>query len=122
MKMLPTSAARNGRTLMSSTRSTAAAVPTRTGAIAAGSVRGRAAINQRRMRLRAPWVLAEVGLAALHVRVAALLPLFGHVEEERRVVGELLEAGEPVLVRVEARLEQSQGEGGEGVHLAAPRD
>jgi hypothetical protein len=42
--MLPTRAAKNAASLMSSTCSTAAAVPTSTGAIAAGSVRGRAAM------------------------------------------------------------------------------
>src|SRR4051812_43682115 len=107
MKMLPTRAAMKAPTRMSFTRSTAAAVPTSTGAIAAGSVRGRAAINQSlTVASGSPGVLAEVGLAVLHVGVAPLLPLLGHVEEERRVVGELLEAREAVLVRVEAGLEQ----------------
>src|SRR5215207_11325075 len=79
--------------------SIAAAVPTSTGAIAAGSVRGRAAISQilNSGPLR---VLGEVRAASLLVGVAALLALLGHVEEERRVVGELLNAGEPVLRRV----------------------
>ena len=35
-------------------------------------------------------------------------------------MGQLLDAGQPVLGRVEAGLEQSQREGGEGQHLAAP--
>ena len=47
MKTLPISAAMKPPTRGSSpARSTAAAVPTSTGAIAAGSVRGRAAISQ----------------------------------------------------------------------------
>src|SRR5881392_913183 len=120
MKMLPISAAMKAPTRMSLTLSTAAAVPTSTGAIAAGSVRGRAAINQSLIVASgSPRVLAEVGLAALRVGVAALLALLRHVEEQRRVVGELLKAGEPVLV--EARLQQPQGERREGIHLAAPR-
>src|SRR5262245_54970457 len=99
----------------------AAAVPTSTGAIAAGSVRGRAAISQilKSGPLR---VLGEVRGSALLVGVAPLLTLLGHVEEKRRVMGELLDPGEAVLDRVEARLEQPQGEGGEGGHLATPGD
>src|SRR3954452_19003317 len=87
--------------------SIAAAVPTRTGAIAAGSVRGRAAISQilNSGPLR---VLGEVGRAALLVGVATLLALLGHVEEQGRVVRELLDSRQPILGGVEARLEQSQ--------------
>src|SRR3954453_14857353 len=101
--------------------SVAAAVPTSRGAVAAGSVRGRAAISQilKSGPLR---VLGEVRAAPLLVCVAALLALLRHVEEQRRIVGELLDAGEPVLSGVEARLEQPQGEGREGGHLAAPRN
>src|SRR3954454_15494076 len=99
----------------------AAAVPTRTGAIAAGSVRGRAAISQI-LTSRPLRVLREVRAPALLVGVAALLALFRHVEEQRRVVRELLDAGHPILDRVEARLQQPQGERGEGSHLAAPGD
>src|SRR4051794_31672085 len=108
---------------------TAAALPTRTGAIAAGRVRGRAAISQiliappcPRRPSRSLRILGEVGLASLLVGVAALLALLGHVEEQRRVVGELLEPGDPVLFGVEARLQQAQREGGEVEHLAAPGD
>src|SRR4051794_16365428 len=122
MKMLPIRAAMNAPTRRRSPCcSIAAAVPTRTGAIAAGSVRGRAAISQilNSGPLR---VLGEVGRAALLVGVATLLALLGHVEEQGRVVRELLEPGVAVLDRVEARLEQPQGEGGEGGHLAAPGD
>src|SRR5436190_6511180 len=122
MKIDPISAAMNAPTRRRSPCSSiAAAVPTSTGAIAAGSVRGRAAISQ--IRTSGPLrVLGEVGRATLLVGVAALLALLGHVEEERRVVRELLEPGVAILDRVEARLEQPQGEGGEGGHLAAPGD
>src|ERR671933_2742298 len=85
----------------------ASAVPTSTGAIAAGSVRGRAATIQSRSvlgRSGALRELAEVGLALLAVGVASLLRLLGPVEEEVGVVRELLDAREAVLRRVEARL------------------
>src|SRR3954466_9637955 len=120
----------------------ARAVPTSTGATAAGSVRGREATSQSRSGLTAPprclgprsWgrrrrldlrsralrELAEVGLALLAVGVASLLRLLRHVEEEVGVVRELLDAGEAVLGRVEAGLEEPQREGGEREHLAAP--
>src|SRR4051795_450471 len=98
-------------------------VPTRTGATAAGSVRGRAATTHRRSaptRSGPLRELAEVGLALLAVGVASLLRLLRCVEEEVGVVRELLDPGEPVLGGVEARLEEPQGEGGELQHLAAP--
>src|SRR4051795_6737168 len=108
---------------------TAAAVPTSTGAIAAGSVRGRAAISQiltrasRRERAsRAPRELAEVRLSLLLEGLAPLARLLVSVEEKVGVVGELLDPGVAVLVGVEARLEEPQREGGEGEHLAAPGD
>src|SRR5512142_1094768 len=113
MKMLPIRAAMKAPTRRRSPCcSIAAAVPTSTGAIAAGSVRGRAAISQilKSGPLR---VLGEVGAASLLVGVAALLPLLRHVEEESRVVGELLDPGQAVLGRVEAGLEQPQREGRE---------
>src|SRR5215210_5058956 len=91
--------------------SMAAAVPTSTGAIAAGSVRGRAAISQI-LKSGPLGVLREVGRATLLVGVTAFLPLLGHVEEQGRVVGELLEAGIAVLDCVEARFEEPQGQGG----------
>src|SRR3954453_22678302 len=103
----------------------ASAVPTSTGATAAGSVRGRAATAHRR---RAPTrsgplrALAEVGRALLAVRVASLLRLLRCIEEEVGVVRELLDAGQAVLGGVEAGLQQAQGEGGELQHLAAPLD
>src|SRR4029453_205670 len=122
MKTLPISAAMKAPTRgRSPCCSIAAAVPTSTGAIAAGSVRGRAAISQilKSGPLR---VLGEVRAASLLVGVAALLALLRHVEEQRRIVGELLDPRGAVLGCVEARLEQPQGEGGEGGHLAAPGD
>src|SRR4051812_10045669 len=98
----------------------ARAVPTSTGATAAGSVRGREATSQSRSGLTAPRAaagsrcsaaagsrsgaaagparsralreLAEVGLSLLAVGVTALLRLLGHVEEEVGVVRELLDA------------------------------
>src|SRR3954454_1390786 len=120
MKIEPISAATNAQgRRRSPCTSIAAAVPTRTGAIAAGSVRRRAAISQI-LKSGPLWVLGEVRAASLLEGVAALLTLLAHVEEQGRVVGELLDAGEAVLGRIEARLEQAEGEGGEGRHLAAP--
>src|SRR3954447_22762677 len=120
MKMDPISAAMKAPTRRRSPCcSIAAAVPTSTGAIAAGSVRGRAAINQ--IRTSGPLrVLREVGAASLLIGVAALLSLLRHVEEEGRVMGELLDPGNAILDRVEARFEQPQRQRGEGGHLAAP--
>src|SRR5213080_808019 len=95
----------------------ASAVPTSTGATAAGSVRGRAATNQSRNGLRTLWETAKVRLALLAVGVAPLLRLLRAVEEEVRVVGELLDPGQAVLARVEARLQEPQGEGRMREHL-----
>src|SRR4051812_26648128 len=115
----------------------ASAVPTSTGATAAGSVRGRAATAHRRSARPRPGPrpapgprsgsgplreLVEVGLALLGVGSASLPRLVGAVEEEVGVVRELLEAGQPVLRGVEARLHEAQRKGGEGEHLAAPLD
>src|SRR3954466_1439234 len=93
----------------------ASAVPTSTGATAAGSVRGRAATTQRRSpptRSGALRELAEVGLALLAVGVASLLRFLRCIEEEVGVVRQLLDPREPVLGGVEARLEEPQGERG----------
>src|SRR4051812_10802237 len=105
----------------------ASAVPTSTGATAAGRVRGREATSQSRSglclgRLRPLGELAEVGSALLAVGVTALLRLFGCVEEEVGVVGELLDAGQAVLGSVEAGLQEPQREGRQREHLAAPLD
>src|SRR5262249_25999838 len=93
---------------------TAAAVPTRTGATAAGKVRGRAAMSQiliprlpgaaRSERSWPPRELREVGLPFLLERLAPLARLLVAVEEEVGVVGELLDPGVAVLVGVEAGL------------------
>src|SRR2546421_5832306 len=125
MKIAPSSAATNlNRWNVPSCP--ASAVPTSTGATDAGSVRGRAAISQ----MRALVFIAtsgparefrEVGPPLLLVRLAPLLGLIAHVEEEVRVVGELLDARKPVLRCVEARLQQPQREGRELEHLGAPR-
>src|SRR3954451_3156211 len=56
------------------------------------------------------------------VGLAALARLLAGVEEEVRVVGELLQAGVAVLAGVEARLQQAQREGRQREHLAAPLD
>src|SRR5918996_5781250 len=144
MNTLPMSAARKGRTLNSSSVA-ASEVPTSTGAIAAGSVRGREASSQslsvprgaaarpvspltaadRRgpsPRSRPLRELAEVRPALRLVRLAALARLLAGVEEKVGVVRELLEAGHAVLGGVEARLQEPQGKRGELQHLAAPRD
>src|SRR4051794_11260801 len=135
MKIDPISAQANasGRKVPSPT---ASEVPTSTGATAAGSVRGRAATSQSFRglkgearsgraqpglgRSRSAGELVEFGAALLAVGVAPFLRLLGSVEEKVRVVCQLLDAGEAVLVGVEARLDQPQGEGGEGEHVAAP--
>src|SRR5437879_9533637 len=64
----------------------------------------------------------EVRFSFLHVRVAAFLRLFAHVVEERRVARELLDAGEPVVGRIESGLEHAQRERTELERAPAPRD
>src|SRR3954468_21955465 len=101
----------------------ASAVPTSTGATAAGSVRGRAATSHRRSARPSSGPLrelVEIGLALLGVGSASLLRLLRSVEEEVGVVRELLDARQPVLARVEAGLHEAQGERREREHLAAP--
>src|SRR5436853_3137617 len=104
----------------------ASEVPTSTGAMAAGSVRGRDATSHSRSglsaALRALRESSEVRLSLLAVGVTALLRLLRHVEEEVGVVRELLDAGEPVVRRIEARLEEAQRERRQREHLAAPLD
>src|SRR5574338_243250 len=111
MKIAPTIAATNRHheklSPGSAKAAQAAALPTSTGASAAGSVRGLAAIAQVRRpfnglderfgHLWAAGELREVGRTMLLVGVPALLALLAHVEEQRRVVRELLQAGDPVL-------------------------
>src|SRR4051812_171567 len=121
MKIDPISA-HTKRSGLKTSSDAASEVPTSTGATAAGSVRGRAATIQSfsGLTLGPLRELAEVGLALLLVGVTALLGLLRLVEEEVRVVGKLLNAGDAVLVGVEARLEQSQGERRQREHLATP--
>src|SRR5918992_2698035 len=104
MNTLPISAQAKRRGLKTSSLP-ARAVPTSTGATAAGRVRGRAATSQRRsgLKSRALRELAEVRPALLAVGVAALLRLLAAVEEQVRVVGQLLDPGQPVLGGIEAR-------------------
>src|SRR4051794_27483119 len=106
MKIEPMSA-HTKRSGLNTSSLPASAVPTSTGATAAGSVRGLDATSQSRSglwRLRSLGELAEVGSALLAVGVTALLRLLGCVEEEVGVVGELLDAGQAVLRSVEACL------------------
>src|SRR5689334_15668462 len=122
MKTAPSSAAMN-RAAWKIPSVPASAVPTSTGATPAGSVRGRAAMSQMRnmrARLGPPRELREVGLALLLVGLASFLGLVGRVEQQVGVVRQLLDAGIAVLVRVEARFDEAQREGGELEHLAAP--
>src|SRR5579875_2275524 len=128
MKIAPRSAA-SSRSGWSTCWNPARAVPTSTGAIAAGSVRSRAAINQMRTPLIGPAFraalrpageLVEVGGALLEERIAPLLRLLAHVEEQVGVVGELLQARHAVLLGVEARLHHPQRERREGEHLTTP--
>ncbi len=129
MKIAPSSAATNASGSKCPAPS-ASEVPTSTGAIAAGSVRTRAAITQMRTALAPPGTLGaavdgdcmvviapaglplgppreprEVRLALLLVSVPALLRLLAHVEEQVRVVCKLLHARETVFGSVEARLQ-----------------
>src|ERR1700745_875236 len=121
MNIAPMSAATK-RSGWNTPKNPASAVPTSTGAIAAGSVRIRAAISQMRTPLgrvadrvavitsRPAGELREVRLALLEVGVTPLLGLLAHVEEQVRVVRQLLDPGQSVLVGVEARLEHAQRE------------
>src|SRR5262245_62405846 len=92
---------------------TATAVPARTGATEAARVAGRAADHQTlaalgRGRSGTPGEPGEVGPALGDVGVTALLGLLAQVIEQRRVARQLLDAGQAVVGRVHARLEQAQ--------------
>src|SRR5260370_39841665 len=109
----------------------ATAVPASTGATEAASVAGRTADHQTRPGVRAEagitnsrslGKLRKIGLSLLHVRVAAFLRLFAHVVEKSCVARELLDAGQPVIGSVQARLEKAQGKRAELEHAAAPGD
>src|SRR3954454_13833215 len=126
MKIEPISAQAKRSGLNSPSRP-ASAVRTITGVTAAIGVGGREATSQSRSglclgRLRPLGELTEVGSALLAVGVTALLRLFGCIEEEVGVVGELLDAGQAVLRSVEAGLQEAQREGRQREHLAAPLD
>src|SRR5690242_18296426 len=62
----------------------------------------------------------ELGTTLLEVRLLALLRLLAHVIEERRVSGELLDAGEAVVGGVQRRLQHAQGERAVLQHPLAP--
>src|SRR3954447_12862179 len=103
------------------TSPTAHAVPTSTGTMAAGSVRGRApATHLLTAASRALRELLEVRAALVHVGVATLSRFLGLVVEQRRVAGELLDAGEAVVGRVHRRLDHAQRERAVVQHLVAP--
>src|SRR5271165_3662762 len=123
MKRAPSSAAMKVRAWKCPAPS-ASEVPTSTGATAAGSVRTRAAITQMRTALKLGPLgeAGEVRGALLHVGIPALLGLLAFVEQQVRVVGELLDAAEPFFSGVEAGLQQTQGERRQGQHLPAPAD
>src|SRR5450755_4656610 len=119
MNTAPSSAAANDSGWKSPSPS-ASEVPTSTGATAAGSVRTRAAITQMRTaptRLGSSRKAGAIRLALVPVCIAALLRLLASVEQEVRVVGELLDPAQSILGRVEARLQQSQREGRQREHL-----
>src|SRR5947209_1197487 len=110
---------------------TAIAVPMSTGATDAARVAGRTADHHTLVALGAVSVaaatalralreLGEIGLSLLDVRVATLLRLVAHVIEERRVAGELLDAGEPVVGGVHAGFDHAQSERAQLEHAAAP--
>src|SRR4051794_3264654 len=124
MKIDPISA-HTKRSGLNTSSEPASAVPTSTGATAAGSVRGREATSQSRSgltRSRTLRELAEVRLALLAVGLTPLLRLLGRVEQEVGVVCELLDPREAVLGGVEARLQQPERERRQGEHLTAPLD
>src|SRR3981081_3014083 len=101
---------------------TAAAVPARTGDTDAASVAGRAASHQTRAGLGPPGEAGEVRPALLDVRVTALLRLLAQVVQQRRVAGELLDAGQAVVGGVHAGLEHAQRQGAVLEHPARPGD
>src|ERR1700680_4228012 len=99
MKSAPSSAAKNA-SLWNRSAPRATEVPTSTGAIPAGSVRTRAAISQMRAARTRSGALREAGevrCALLPVGVAALLRLLAAVEEQVRVMRQLLDARETIF-------------------------
>src|SRR5689334_21401938 len=106
MKIEPIRAAMNApqRKELPLLAQSAIALPTKTGAIAAGSVRRRAAMTQilkpptAPLRSRAARELAEVRAPLLLERLAPLRGLVALVEEEVGVVGKLLQPRVAILV------------------------
>src|SRR6266566_9824264 len=76
----------------------------------------------RTPRSRAPGESGEVGAALLPERVAPLLCLLAHVEQQRRVPGELLHPGRAVGDRVESALQHAQRERRALQQLTRPGD
>ena len=118
MRSAPTIAAAAGKAEKTSLWS-ASPHPMSTGAAAAGSVLGRAAMIHDEARdtrgaakettalgasPREPGILTEVRLSFLKKSVLGLGGLLGHVEEQRRVSRQLLESGLSVESGVEGAL------------------
>jgi len=86
--------------------------PTTTGTPAAGSVRGRAArTTAETARGHRSWTLRklrEVWLSPFEVRVTTFLSFFRHIKQHGGVARKLLNAGQPILGRVEAGLQHAQ--------------
>src|SRR5690606_3147631 len=86
-----------------------------TGAIAAGSVWGRAAVFHAWNRFTVsivPGESAVVGVALLEERIPALLGFLGHVAESGRLAREDLLTDQAVVDEVEGELEHALGHGG----------
>src|SRR5271156_2858465 len=97
-------------------RSGSAAAPPRS------KLTGRRPASRRLARWRSwqPLEPCEIRLAFLVVRVAPLLRLFGHVEEQSGITRELLDSRQPVHFRIEGRLEASQRHRAVRKDLSAP--
>src|SRR5439155_23091478 len=134
MNTLPISAASAARGRKTSS-DPASAVPTSTGEITAGRVRGRAAASQMRSgtrpapatrteeligtrRSRPAGEPREVRLALLDVRVSPFLAFLRHIEEHRRIACEPLKACEPVAIGIGRTLQEPERERLERRHLA----
>src|SRR5215472_618102 len=105
-------------------------VPARTGDTEAASVAGLAASHVTRAGLGragmgrgssgSPWEACKVWFALLNVCVTALLGLLAQVVEQRRVPGQLLDAGQTIVCCVHSRLDHSQCQRAVLEHLARP--
>src|SRR5690606_37604842 len=117
----------------------AVALPTSTGTTAAGSVAGRAAMSHifrapgrsacgrsdgptPNPALREAWELGEIGLPLLKECVPSFFGFVGHVEQQRRVAGQLLQARQPVGVRVEGGLQEPDSRRAHLQNLLGPLD